>query len=286
MATYKVQTGETISKVAGKLKIPEQALKTANKGVSTLSTGQIIKVPTGGMLSPEKNSVLKIQPKLLPYQNGTPLPNTPANVHTQVPVMGAQNPTGSFMSGSGAVNVPRPVQTGGMLSPEKNATGAAQNKFGIMNQSSMYSPTQAALGVVNEISAGRVPTSITPAVFNQYDAATQQQLAQLYIKNPTTGQYEARADVATANGGMPPRPDGVYTGDPSDPNTQRWKDYWNSQAAGKPLYGYQGGSSNVRRSGGGGGGGSSGGGQSYQYNTGQNAANNSYGGTRVITWRT
>lgn len=313
MAVYKVKTGETLSKVAGKLNIPAQALQSVNKGVGTLSTGQVIKVPkapivpnwmynnpnqTAGWLAGAANinpsAATQAQGSFVsggggvnmasPTQQFNMAPTSFASANAPKIPNVPKIPTGSFVSGSGGVNIPAPTQTGGMLSPEKYATGATPVS-GMMNQSSMYSPIQAAVGVANEISAGRLPTSITPAIFSQYDSATQQQLAQMYIKNPTTGQYEARADIAaSASGGMPPRPEGMYTADPNDPNTQKWKDYWNSQAAGRPVIGYQAPYQpqtpkwkNKSRGGGGGGGG-----QSFNYDTGQNTN----GGVRVISWRT
>ena len=42
--------------------------------------------------------------------------------------------------------------------------------------------------------------------------------------------YQQQGQQTQAQSPLPPRPEGTYTGDPNDPNTQKWRDYWNASA--------------------------------------------------------
>lgn len=131
-------------------------------------------------------------------QLGT-VPKTPFAINTNpLFVSPAQTQAnGSFMSGSGQVNTAQIPRSGNIPTNVTNS--------GYLSQNGAFVSTQAQSNV-----HAQVP------IFGQITSAQlQQQIAQ------------ANAPQVPAT---PARPQGVYTGNPNDPNTAAWKNYWNYSA--------------------------------------------------------
>lgn len=109
---------------------------------------------------------------------------------------------GSFVSGSGQVNTAQMPRNGNI--PTNITNG------GYIAQSGQYVSTQQQTNI-----HGQVP------IFGQ---VTTNQLQQ---------QIQAEKQMQAPQ--VPARPQGVFTGDPNDPNTAAWKNYWNWQAANPNL---------------------------------------------------
>lgn len=173
---YVVKQQDNPLTLAAKFEMSPQALL-ANNGIKSLTAGQTIKVPTSGGLSGDKQGQLGTIPKTNgPFAvNTNPLFN---NTTTQA--------QGSFVSGSGQVNIPRPPTTGGMLSPDKNVVTGQAN-------------THAQVPIYGQVTTAQL----------------QQQLA---------GQQQQAVSQT------PARPTGIFTGNPNDPNTAAWRNYWNYSA--------------------------------------------------------
>jgi hypothetical protein len=131
-------------------------------------------------------------------QLGT-VPKTPFAINTNpLFVSPTQTQTnGSFVSGGGQVNTAQIPRSGNIPTNVTNS--------GYLSQNGAFVSTQAQSNV-----HAQVP------IFGQITSAQlQQQIAQ------------ANAAQAPAT---PARPQGVYTGNPNDPNTAAWKNYWNYSA--------------------------------------------------------
>lgn len=106
---------------------------------------------------------------------------------------------GSFVSGGGQVNLNAPR-------PPVNVNVGNVTNGGYIEQNGAYVSTQQQTNV-----HAQVP------IFGQITSAQlQQQIAQ---QNAQYSQPQT-----------PQRPQGVYTGNPNDPNTAAWKNYWNYSA--------------------------------------------------------
>lgn len=111
---------------------------------------------------------------------------------------------GSFVSGSGKVNTAAPN-----VIPQNVPTNVTNS--GVMSPTGTFTSTQQTSNIHNQV-----------PIFGQVTTGQLQQ--QLQTQQPVTTQ------PAT-----PQRPQGVYTGNPNDPTTAQWKDYWNWQAANPQL---------------------------------------------------
>ena len=200
MAKVKIIKGDTLTSVSVKKNVSVDALKALNPGVKTVKAGQVINVPknygddipapkqvvkttptsiqSGGMLSPDK---------IIP---GAPAPSgfLPAYRYGQQQTV-IPKPAASAYTGTagywGAYNQPN-VQSGGMLSPDKNPV--------------VKQPYLGASGYLN-------PAYQTP-------------------QNTQPTNVPTASTVKLTH----PRPTGVFTGDPNDPNTAAWRAYWNNVA--------------------------------------------------------
>ena len=208
MAKVKVKDNESIASIARKKNIPLAELRAENKGVTTVKTGQVIKIPKikddvytppvnpavkgtagyGGVYKPNVKSGGMLSPdKIAP---GAPAPSgfLPAYRYGQQQTV-IPKPAASAYTGTagywGVYNQPN-VQSGGMLSPDKNPV--------------VKQPYLGASGYLNP--AYQTPQNTQPT-------------------NVPTG-----STVKLTN----PRPTGVFTGDPNDPNTAAWRAYWNNVA--------------------------------------------------------
>lgn len=188
---YIVQEKDNPLTLAKKFEMSPQALL-ANNGIKTLTAGQTIKVPTNGGLSGDKQGQLQKEKTNGPFVvNQNPLLKTNT---TQA--------QGSFVSGSGKVNLAQMPRSGNI--PQNITNG------GYIAQNGAYVSTQQQTNIHNQVPIfGQVTT-------NQLQQQIQQEKAQAVPQ-------------------IPARPQGVYTGDPSDPNTAQWKNYWNWQAANPNL---------------------------------------------------
>lgn len=200
MAKVKIIKGDTLTSVSVKKNVSVDALKALNPGVKTVKAGQVINVPknygddipapkqvvkttptsiqSGGMLSPDK---------IVP---GAPAPSgfIPAYRYGQQQTV-IPKPAASAYTGTagywGAYNQPN-VQSGGMLSPDKNPV--------------VRQPYLGAAGYLNPVY--QTPQNTQPT------------------NVPTASTVKLTS----------PRPTGVFTGDPNDPNTAAWRAYWNNVA--------------------------------------------------------
>lgn len=200
MAKVKIIKGDTLTSVSVKKNVSVDALKALNPGVKTVKAGQVINVPknygddipapkqvvkttptsiqSGGMLSPDK---------IIP---GAPAPSgfLPAYRYGQQQTV-IPKPAASAYTGTagywGAYNQPN-VQSGGMLSPDKNPV--------------VRQPYLGAAGYLNPVY--QTPQNTQPT------------------NVPTASTVKLTS----------PRPTGVFTGDPNDPNTAAWRAYWNNVA--------------------------------------------------------
>ena len=203
MAKVKIIKGDTLTSVSVKKNVSVDALKALNPGVKTVKAGQVIKVPK--------------------YDEDTPAPKT---IAPQV-----------------LKTTPTSIQSGGMLSPDKIVPGAPAPsgflptyKYGQQQTvipkpaASAYTGTAGYWGVYNQPnvqSGGMLSPDKNPVVRQPYLGAAG------YL-NPVyqTPQNTQPTNVPTASTVKltSPRPTGVFTGDPNDPNTAAWRAYWNNVA--------------------------------------------------------
>jgi hypothetical protein len=188
---YIVQEKDNPLTLAKKFEMSPQALL-ANNGIKTLTAGQTIKVPTNGGLSGDKQGKLEKEKTNGPFVvNQNPLFKTNT---TQA--------QGSFVSGSGKVNLAQMPRSGNI--PQNITNG------GYIAQNGAYVSTQQQTNIHNQV-----------PIFGQ---VTTNQL-----------QQQIQQEKAQAAPQIPARPQGVFTGDPNDPNTAQWRNYWNWQAANPNL---------------------------------------------------
>lgn len=213
MAKLKVKSGDSLVSISNKNKIPLEDLKVANPGVSTLKPGQAIKVPNkiekllgGGMNSSAVNV-----PNIIPNFAEPFVPkNTPQPGVINNPLIG----TPSVMP---RVNSDARPNYGTYTDPRLQAGRGTNANFG--------SPDP-------RLSAGRSQ--------NANYGGQQPYLGSSGYLNPAyqTPQNTQPTNVPTAStvkltNPRPVNPDGStpqYTGDPNDPNTAKWKAYWNNVA--------------------------------------------------------
>lgn len=204
MATYRVKKGQTLAQIEGELDLNSQAILAANKGVSTLKTGQVLNIPR----PPQAN-----------FQ--TPAYSSPAPAQ--------QNPfTGNaIQTGQGSVmpqlNLPNPQNIPGVpYIPPLPGTQAAPN---------VYAPPNVTIPNRPPNQGFQTPTT------NGFQAPSQQPYTgtagywapynQQQNQNGGRSPDERSVNTPTPTNNLPVRPLGVYTGDPKDPNTALWKNYWN-----------------------------------------------------------
>lgn len=134
-------------------------------------------------------------------QLGTAKTNGPFVVNTNPLFNQTQTQAqGSFVSGGGQVNLQGQQNRPPVGSIPSNVTNS-----GYLTQNGQYTSTQQQSNVHTQV-----------PIFGQVTSAQlQQQIA----------QQNAAQVPAT-----PQRPQGVYTGNPNDPNTAAWKNYWNYSA--------------------------------------------------------
>lgn len=190
---YVVKAKDNPLTLAAQFETSPQALL-ANNGIKSLTAGQTIKIPTSGGLSGDKQGQLGTVPKNGPFAvNRNPLFN-PTTTQAQ----------GSFVSGSGQVNLAQVPRNGNI--PQNITNG------GYLSQNGAYVSTQQ-----------QTNTHAQVPIFGQVTTTQlQQQIAQQNAQTPQTPQ-------------TPARPQGVFTGDPNDPNTAQWRNYWNWQARNPSL---------------------------------------------------
>jgi len=186
---YVVQAKDNPLTLAKKFETSPQAIL-QNNAIKSLTAGQTIKIPTS--VSGDKQGQL-----------GTAKTNGPFVVNTNPLFNQTQTQAqGSFVSGSGQVNLAQVPRSGNIPTNVTNS--------GYLSQNGAFVSTQAQSNV-----HAQVP------IFGQITSAQlQQQIAQ------------ANAAQAPAT---PARPQGVFTGDPKDPNTAQWRNYWNWQARNPSL---------------------------------------------------
>lgn len=187
--------GDTTALIAARNNIPEQDLLAANPGVVTVRPGQVVTIPpTGGgnMYSP------------------TPVTN---------PLQGSQ----AFV-GAGSFNAPSTnlgnynSHYNGFQTPTTNGFQSNQTQPTIRSAQANYRPPQ---------------QTQSPAGYTNLTPSQSQNIPPSGYTNLTPSQAApvtpSQAQQATQNV-APPRPTGVYTGDPNDPNTAAWKARWEWEA--------------------------------------------------------
>ena len=227
----KITPKQTLIKISKDNNIPLKTLQAANPGVVTVKTGQVIKLPkldrnlvgatagagatitpAGRIYAPENvfRNALTSTGSYIANQSGFNPTLPPGRGNNIIPNGQGTNtnvPTGSFISGSGAVNIPRtPTET------------FNETRF-ITNRNSTGANTVTAVDPRLNPVRGAAPGYRNSVVVGQTSAN----------QNQATGQ--ATVQLAAPR---PVNPDGstpVFTGNPDDPNTKKWKDYWNNVAA-------------------------------------------------------
>ena len=152
---------------------------------------------------------------------GTAVANQPRSNSNKPPGLAAPaqqtNPfAGGNVGGGTGVNQPRPAAYGGSYNPTIQRPPTQPN----FNQNvGVYAPTQP-----RPITQGfQTPTSSAPRP--QPFLGSAQYLDPRY---QTQGQQQAQQTVA--------RPTAPFTGDPNDPNTALWRNYWNAAAQNPGAY--------------------------------------------------
>ena len=191
---YVVRKQDNPLTLAAKFETSPQALL-ANNGIKSLTAGQTIKVPTNGTLSGDKQGQLQKEKVNGPFVVNTNPLFTKEKIQAQ----------GSFVSGSGQVNLTQMPRNGNIPTNITNGGYIAQNGQYVSTQQQTNIHTQAPI-------FGQITTN---QLQQQIQAEKQLQAAQ-------TPQ-------------IPARPQGVFTGNPNDPNTTAWRNYWNWQAANPNL---------------------------------------------------
>lgn len=230
MAKTTVKAGQGWSAVSKRTNIPEEDLKRANPGVKTLKTGQVLNTPKfpsgqGVMRGTNKGTTFDESGK---GGNVNPMP---------APVQ--RNPfTGNA------------IQTGTQVSyPQMPTINTPFGTFGqqpVQSQPNVYIPSSRNLNVNYVVPPVNMTTRVNPVPLTgqqsqqpqpytgtagYYAVYNQQQKQQPYLgsSNYLDPRYQ-QAQAAQPKSALPQRPATQYTGDPNDPNTQKWIDYWNQSA--------------------------------------------------------
>jgi hypothetical protein len=137
------------------------------------------------------------------------------------------NPGVAKLSQGQTIFVPGQVKAGSKNTTPSTPNLATYNNspyrgFQTPTSSTQYVPQFAGSQV--QAGAKKTPTSTPVALQNRGGTPVMDGMTQ------TTSQVYTNAGV-NQQGVIPPRPAGVYTGDPNDPNTQLWNNYWNASAA-------------------------------------------------------
>lgn len=251
MAKTIVKRGQTYSKLAKELMIPEEDLKRANPGVKTLKTGQILNKPTnrfngqgvtGGTnrgatfeAQPE-NKGGNVLPSLAPVQTN---PFTGNAIQTGTATVSPSAPTRDFFPpiiGTITPNVQSGYSTAYPLQPSP--------RFGRPNPpATQLAPAASTWQGYPPVIKSNLPqqggTPSTqgasyrdPRALNRGNQQVQRGNIPLTEKIPS-GTSPKTVSGTAAPSVLPPRPDPntqPYTGDPRDPNTQMWINYWNQAA--------------------------------------------------------
>lgn len=249
MAKTTVKAGQGWSAVSKKTNIPEEDLRAANPGVKTLKTGQVLNTPKfpsgqGVMRGTNKGTTFdesgkggNVNPMPAPVQRnpftgnaiqaGTqvsypqmPTINTPFGTFGQQPVQSQPN---VYIPSSRNLNVNYvvpPVNMTTRVNPVP-LTGQ-QSQQPLTGQQSQYPP------LTGQQSQQPQPYTGTAGYYAVYN---QQQKQQPYLgsSNYLDPRYQ-QAQAAQPKSALPQRPATQYTGDPNDPNTQAWINYWNASA--------------------------------------------------------
>jgi hypothetical protein len=138
------------------------------------------------------------------------------------------NPGVARLSQGQTIFVPGQVKAGSKNTTPSTPNLATYNNspyrgFQTPTSSTQYVPQFAGSQV--QAGAKKTPTSTPVALQNPAGLPVMDGMTQ------TTSQVYTNAGINNQQGVIPPRPAGVYTGDPNDPNTQLWKNYWNASAA-------------------------------------------------------
>lgn len=243
MPKVKIIKGDTLTQVSVKKNVSLNALKSLNPGVKTVKAGQVIRVPKPDRPDrPQLQSLLSggVNPASVNLPNIIPNFNQPFQQFQQ-PFQGQTQQPGVISNplvGTSAVMPrvnPNPIrgniQSGGMLSPDKIVPAYGQHQTVIPKPAaSAYTGTAGYWGAYNQPnvqSGGMLSPDKNPVVRQPYLGAAG------YL-NPVyqTPQNTQPTNVPTASTVKltSPRPTGVFTGDPNDPNTAAWRAYWNNVA--------------------------------------------------------
>lgn len=137
------------------------------------------------------------------------------------------NPGVAKLSQGQTIFVPGQVKAGSKNTTPSTPNLAVYNNspyrgFQTPTSSTQYVPQFAGSQV--QVGAKKTPTSTPVALQNRGGTPVMDGMTQ------TTSQVYTNAGI-NQQGVIPSRPAGVYTGNPNDPNTQLWKNYWNASAA-------------------------------------------------------
>lgn len=184
-----------------------------DNAIKSLTAGQTIRVPTAREMDLQQARSQIERPTIVTANNqsygNTPtgsfiagggtlaLGNTPTIGGLSPDERGAARPvvpTGSFVSGGGQVNVPRP------------STDAFNETRFITNRTPINRPPAQSSFISG---SGQVNTGGQGTVQGNFGGAVN-----AVVNQPVT----------------PARPQGMFTGNPNDPNTAAWRNYWNYSA--------------------------------------------------------
>lgn len=202
--------GDSIQSIANKNNITEADLLAANPGVVTVRPGQVVNIPpTGGgyMYSPP------------PVTN----PFAGSQAYAGVKVQGSQQPN--------LANYNSPYN--GFQTPTTNGFQANQTQPALRSARANYRPPQQTQSQANF----QTPTTngfSAPAGYTNLTPSQSQNIPQSPAQKPPQTSTSPAPMFPVDDKGKPI----PYTGDPNDPNTKLWKDYWNASAeAGVDLSG-------------------------------------------------
>lgn len=263
----KITPKQTLIKISKENNIPLKTLQAANPGVVTVKTGQVIKLPkldrnvAGAGALPANRSLagatagagVAITPANRIYAPENIFRNALTSTGNYITNQSGFNPT--LPAGNtnpnlapapmvntnvgGAVNIPRtPTETFNetRFITNRNSTGATTG--GTLRGAGPGQRNPLILGQGNT-SAGAFSTTVT-AVDPRLDPVRGANPG--YRNSVVVGQTSANQAANQAAGQAtvqlaaprPVNPDGstpVFTGNPDDPNTKKWRDYWNNVAA-------------------------------------------------------
>lgn len=195
---YQVKQEDSFSTIAKNNKVSVETLKSVNPGVQTVKKGQVIRVPK----ATEDSFAPVFQPT-------------------------GRSPFAGSNLAAGGININRPAQTNmqqngpytGFQTPTSSTyvpqvAGTPRTPNGVRTPNTQTGTT-----------TGYAPTSyMNPnlAQNNQGFLGSSSYLNPAYQTQENTQVNQPPKKIA--------RPQGVFTGDPNDPNTALWRNYWNAAA--------------------------------------------------------